>query len=390
MQWAVEKNVDVISLSVGGTEENDDYIDRTVDAVRNAEAAGTVVVAAAGNSGSGNTTSPGNVYDAISVGATTGDDIVADFSSSASVRADAWDNQPADWPDRYTVPTVVAPGVNIKSSVPHGKYTNFSGTSQATPYVAGTVVLMRAASHRQLPPDKVESVLESTAVEVSSKQTRQGAGRIDTAAAVSEVAAQPNIILNITAAPNQVRVGETLTVEYDATNTGNAVGNTTVEFKINDTVVIANDTGLLEPGEQTTGTFRYQPTYNETGTPRIMASSDKSSDSRVITVIKPQVRLTHIQFTPEQINQTVTTHTLNVTVQNVSDDGKPDVVTVTMPNQITIDNETVSASGVAGTSIPVANTSVENESNLKFVLSPDSNAIIRDVEVTAKFDAHTA
>jgi hypothetical protein len=248
---------------------------------------------------------------------------------------------------------------------------------------------MRAASHEQLLPDEIESVIESTAVEVDAEQTRQGAGRIDTAAAVGTVVPKSNITTSINAAPNRVRIGNTLKIGYTATNTGGAAGNATLEFQINGTSVATNATGSLDPGEQTTGTFRYQLGYNETGSLTATVSSDSGSDSRVITVSKLQVQLTDVQLTPKQVSQTVTTHTLNVTVRNVSDDGQPDVFTVTMPDQVSIDNETVSAVDVTGTSIPVTNTTVMNRSNLKFALSPNTNATIRDVEVTARFDAYT-
>jgi serine protease AprX len=104
--------------------------------VENVQAAGIVVVASAGNSGSGCGTvkDPPAIYDAaFSVGATNDYDSIASFSSRGPVTVDGSGRRKPD---------VSAPGVDVRSSFPGGGYGSKSGTSMAGPHVAGTMALL--------------------------------------------------------------------------------------------------------------------------------------------------------------------------------------------------------------------------------------------------------
>ncbi|MBC6468631.1 S8 family serine peptidase [Actinomadura alba] len=116
----------------------------------------------------------------------TGKDVtdqIADFSSRGPT-------------SRYTLkPDVVAPGVEIRSSVPkslwdHGEY-RMSGTSMASPHVAGAAALLR-----QLGTKNIQAALIGTAKPLTGTgPATQGAGRLDvTAAADASVTAQPPTI----------------------------------------------------------------------------------------------------------------------------------------------------------------------------------------------------
>ena len=115
--------------------------------IDNCEAAGIVVVFAAGNRSSGDPYpesmwAPASrittEYNTFSVGAVNGNSDnfpIADFSARGPSQC-----------DHLTIkPEVVAPGVNVRSSVPGGGYQQYgwSGTSMACPHVAGTVALLR-------------------------------------------------------------------------------------------------------------------------------------------------------------------------------------------------------------------------------------------------------
>jgi subtilisin family serine protease len=115
--------------------------DRTLlqTVVENTRAAGIVVVTSAGNNGPFCSTvqyAPG-IYDAaFSIGATNSSDTIATFSSRGPVTIDG---------SNRMKPDVVAPGVNIRSSVPGGGYGNMSGTSMAAPHAAGLAALLISA-----------------------------------------------------------------------------------------------------------------------------------------------------------------------------------------------------------------------------------------------------
>jgi serine protease AprX len=108
--------------------------------VENVRAAGIVVVASAGNSGSSCSTvsTPIALYDAaFSVGATDSGDNIADFSGRGPVTVDS---------SGRLKPDLAAPGVSIRSSRRGGGYYYNQGTSMAAPHVAGTVALLWSAA----------------------------------------------------------------------------------------------------------------------------------------------------------------------------------------------------------------------------------------------------
>ena len=190
MEWAVEQDADVISMSLGAP----GYYSEMIEPVRNAHSAGVVVVASSGNSGEGSSGSPGNVYESVAVGATDVDANVASFSSGEEIDTDAaWGSDaPGNWPDNYVVPDVAAPGVSVKSSVPGGGYAEYDGTSMAAPHTAGTVALMLSASGGDLSNGVVKSALYESAWkpgdEPAGNDTRYGTGVVDAKAATDLVA----------------------------------------------------------------------------------------------------------------------------------------------------------------------------------------------------------
>jgi subtilisin len=133
IDWAVANNADVISMSLGGA-GRDGYIP---PALAKAEAEGVIVLAAAGNEGprEGTTGYPAGYPQCIAVAATDANNSVAKFSS------------------RGPVVYVTAPGVNVRSCYPgpgDGLFSSMSGTSMATPHVAGLAALWVAA-HPEIP-----------------------------------------------------------------------------------------------------------------------------------------------------------------------------------------------------------------------------------------------
>jgi subtilisin len=122
LNWAVNQEIRVVSVSIGGTNGSSSY----QSAISSAASKGTYMVAAAGNNGSSSMTYPGNYQDVISVAS-------VDPANNHS----SWSNY---GPNLY----ISAPGDGILSTMPGGSYGYKSGTSMATPHVAGVVALILA------------------------------------------------------------------------------------------------------------------------------------------------------------------------------------------------------------------------------------------------------
>lgn len=163
-------HADVISMSLGGPGDADDPV---CVAVENAVAAGIVVVVAAGNEGPslGTVAAPGVAPDVITVGAIDKSDSLAQFSSRGTV------------PDLAIKPEISAPGVSIVSTVPYGGtsissptgYFSASGTSMATPHVAGGAALLLQL-HPTWTPAQVKSALVTGAYDLAAPLWSAGAG----------------------------------------------------------------------------------------------------------------------------------------------------------------------------------------------------------------------
>ncbi|HUQ21487.1 MAG TPA: S8 family serine peptidase [Gaiellaceae bacterium] len=158
IEAAVADGMDVINMSLGEPEIEPSR-DIVVQALAAAARAGVVPVVAAGNDfddfGRGSVSSPGSAPDAITVGAVTttrggADDVVASFSSSG----------PTPLSLRLK-PEVSAPGVSILSAAPGARYATLSGTSMASPHVAGGVALL-LQRHPTWTPAQVKSALALT------------------------------------------------------------------------------------------------------------------------------------------------------------------------------------------------------------------------------------
>ena len=141
-----------------------------LDSVR---AAGIFPAVAAGNSGSGCSTvsDPPAIYNSsVTVGATNSLNQISFFSSRGPVTADG---------SRRLKPDISAPGENIRGAVPgNGYQSGWSGTSMATPHIAGGVAMIWQAKPVLIGDiDGTERLLTRAAVHMKSTQNCGGSGQ---------------------------------------------------------------------------------------------------------------------------------------------------------------------------------------------------------------------
>jgi subtilisin family serine protease len=143
-------------------------------AVQAQRAAGIMLVAAAENSGPGcsTVTDPPGLYDEVySVGAlTTGTDNIASFSSRGPITQDG---------SNRIKPDISAPGTNTRSSLRTSatSYGSMSGTSMATPHVAGAVALLWSAQPGLTNRiDQTETILNNSTVHLTAALCGSAAG----------------------------------------------------------------------------------------------------------------------------------------------------------------------------------------------------------------------
>ncbi|MFL6122259.1 S8 family peptidase, partial [Actinophytocola sp.] len=215
MDWAAHSGADVVNMSLGSSAPSDgtDPMSQAVDQLT-AET-GTLFVIAAGNSG-GWIGSPGRADAALTVGAVDRNDQLAEFSSRGTI-------------DGALKPDITAPGVDIVAAkAKNGQigdpaadgYVSLSGTSMATPHVAGAAAIL-AGEHPDWQAGQLKSTLMATAKPNDALTVfDQGAGRVDVAKAyTATVFSTPASVDNGTVQwPHDDDQPVTRTVTY--TNTG--------------------------------------------------------------------------------------------------------------------------------------------------------------------------
>ncbi|RFC70302.1 S8 family serine peptidase [Streptomyces sp. AcE210] len=185
MDWAAHSGAKVVSMSLGTSAASDgtDPLSEAVDQLT-AET-GTLFVIAAGNTGPGATTvgSPGSADAALTVAAVDKQDKLASFSSRGPRLG-----------DDALKPDIAAPGVNIvaarAASTSMGtpvneSYTSASGTSMATPHVAGAAAIL-AQAHPDWKAPQLKGALMSSAKVLAGGAFAEGSGRVDVPASLGE------------------------------------------------------------------------------------------------------------------------------------------------------------------------------------------------------------
>lgn len=156
--FAISKGANIINMSLGSYQ----YSSFENDAIQDAYNSGLLIVAAAGNESTYEPSYPASYDNVISVSSTDQDDSDSSFSNYG----------------QYI--DIAAPGSNIYSTVTKDTYNWMSGTSMATPVVAGVAALVWA-SEPSLTNEQVANRLISTADDLGpiGKDYYYGYGRIN-------------------------------------------------------------------------------------------------------------------------------------------------------------------------------------------------------------------
>ncbi|MFX1476096.1 MAG: S8 family peptidase, partial [Promethearchaeota archaeon] len=181
IEYATNHSASIINLSLV-TNTNTDGTDPLSTAVDWAANQGVIVVAAAGNEGPSlySVGTPACARKAITVGASSKEDYVVSFSSRGPTR------------DFRIKPDVVAPGLNIiapasvgsylwnnyPSSIVGSYYLVLSGTSMATPHVAGIAALLKEFNP-SWSPERVKAAIMNSAEDLNQTSYDQGSGRVN-------------------------------------------------------------------------------------------------------------------------------------------------------------------------------------------------------------------
>jgi subtilisin len=176
LDWAIETGVKIVSMSLGFRGWWEDCIP-IVQIIR---ARGILPIIAVGNEGPGSSRSPGNYPTVLSVGAADESPAVAPFSSSQKFAR-------AEDP---LVPDLVAPGVNIISAKPGNAFQSMSGSSMATPHIAGLAALLWEAKPSATAGEIEKAILDSCRLLGTLTSDRANRGQPDAAMAFTRLTGQ--------------------------------------------------------------------------------------------------------------------------------------------------------------------------------------------------------
>ena len=217
MEWAAQQGADIVNLSLGGADsEGVDALEAEVNKL--SETKNMLFAIAAGNEGEGGSStidSPGSAADALTVGAVDGADKLAYFSSRGPTA------------DGTIKPDVTAPGVQITAAAAKGSvvdkevgekpagYLTISGTSMATPHVAGAAAILRQ-EHPDWTFSRLKNALIGSTKAGDYAAFQGGAGRIqvDKAIAQTVVAESASVLFPVQQWPHTDDTPATRQVTY--------------------------------------------------------------------------------------------------------------------------------------------------------------------------------
>jgi hypothetical protein len=305
MEWAAQQGADIANMSLGGRDTPE--IDPVEQAVESLSAQyGTLFVVAAGNRNFfyDKVASPGSAPSALTVGAVDRKDALADFSLTGPTVG-----------DNAAKPDVTAPGVGIVAAQhsagtigtpAEDGYTALSGTSMATPHVAGAAALI-AQQHPDWTGQQLKAALAGSAKPTSGlTEFQQGAGRVNVAKALHQtVVAEPaSLNLGNVAWPHDDNELTTRTLTYRNLGTTEA----TLDLAVDNPVFSLSANRITVPAGGTA-------TVTVTGDVEA-ASSDGVHSATVVATSGGSATRTPVAITREE-------EKYNLTLNYVDEHGQP-------------------------------------------------------------------
>jgi subtilisin family serine protease len=213
LNYAVRNGAHVVNASFGGG----GYDSAMATALSNARSRGVIVVAAAGNDGTNNDENA--VYPAnypgdniVSVAATDRYDRLASYSNYGQATVD-----------------IAAPGSSIYSTLPNNRYGTFTGTSMATPHVAGALALVWDAhpnwTYRQVIDAVLNSADSAPGLSGYVAHGRLNVERAITLGSDSTPTPTPNPTPAPTPTPTPATPTPAVARTFTSTNVGQAIGD---------------------------------------------------------------------------------------------------------------------------------------------------------------------
>lgn len=155
IDWCIEKNINIMSMSLGINSDNEHMRNAFLKAYQN----GIIMICAAGND------SQGENIDTV--------DFPARYKETISVAAIDPQQNIGSFSSRGAEVEVSAAGVEVFSTYPNNKYAKLSGTSMATPHIAGAVALIQAKAvsryNRYLTTEEVRLILQMNSKDLGVK-----------------------------------------------------------------------------------------------------------------------------------------------------------------------------------------------------------------------------
>ncbi|MEU0834391.1 S8 family serine peptidase [Streptomyces sp. NPDC005969] len=311
MEWAVAEGADVVNMSLGSDAPSDgtDPLSQAVNQLT--ESSGTLFVIAAGNEGSDKSTvgSPGAADAALTVGAVSKSELLAGFSSRGPRKGD------------FAVkPEITAPGVGIVAARAAGtsmglpadaNYTSASGTSMATPHMAGAAAIL-AQRHPDWTADRLKQVLVSTAKQGAYTAYQQGGGRVDVPKAIDAT---------VYSSPAVVSMGKSTAESAPGTKTVSYVNTSATDTTLSLRLAASGETGPAPDGTFTLSATSVTVPANSTASvtvtyhPELCALGDYTG---VITATAPDGTAIHTT-----VGATKGVPTVDLTVNAIDRNGNP-------------------------------------------------------------------